>query len=83
MSEHNVEGPKKQDPQSFRMIRNNDETGISGTGVVLEGIVFSNGKCAVTWLSDAPCVTVWDNFEQFRAKHIDSHPDNNTEIEWM
>lgn len=78
-----VKGPKKANPQVFLMNRNHDESGISGTGIVAEGCVFSNGKCVVTWRSDAPCVTVWDTFEQFKSKHIDSHPDNETELIWI
>ncbi len=78
-----VKGPKKPDPQPFLMKRNHDETGMSGTGIVAEGCVFSNGKCAVTWRSSKPCVQVWDTFEAFREVHIDHHPDNDTEIIWL
>lgn len=78
-----VKGPKKPNPQIFLMLRNHDETGVSGTGVVAEGCVFSNGKCAVTWRSAHPCVQIWDSFEQFSAIHIDSHPENETEIVWL
>lgn len=33
----------------FHLVRDDDETGISGTGVVAEGIEFSNGMCAACW----------------------------------
>lgn len=35
----------------FKLLREEDESGISGTGVVAEGVVFSSGKCALGWLS--------------------------------
>lgn len=35
------------DARLFKMIRNNGETGVSGTGVVADGIEFSNGIVAV------------------------------------
>lgn len=36
----------------FHLQRDEDETGISGTGIVAEGVVFSNGWVAMTWLTD-------------------------------
>jgi len=35
----------------FYLARDVDETGVSGTGRVAEGCQFSNGKCALTWLT--------------------------------
>lgn len=35
----------------FHLQRNHDETGVSGTGCVAEGVKFSNGRCALTWLT--------------------------------
>ena len=34
----------------FYLKREEDESGISGTGRVAQGFVFDNGKVAVTWL---------------------------------
>lgn len=36
----------------FHLQRNVDATGISGTGKVAEGVVFSNGWVAMTWLTE-------------------------------
>lgn len=36
--------------KKFIMIRVNDIGGVSGTGHVMDGIEFSNGKVAVAWL---------------------------------
>lgn len=77
-----MEGPKKLDPQPFTIVRNGDETGISGVGPVADGIIFPSGRCVVEWRGATPCIQVWDSFEAFKKVHIDSHPDNNTEIIW-
>ena len=45
----------------FYLNRVEDESGISGTGRVAQGFIFDNGKVAVTWLSEHPSVTVYDN----------------------
>lgn len=42
----------------FHLQRNVDETGISGEGRVAEGCMFSNGWCAMTWLT-AHTSVVW------------------------
>lgn len=64
------------------MIRNNDESGVSGTGIVIEGIIFSTGRTVVQWLV-APCsVAIYESFADFRAIHIDSHPTNRTVLLW-
>ena len=53
----------------FYLKRDNDESGISGTGRVAQGFVFDNGKVAVTWLSEHPSVTVYDSLGEVTAIH--------------
>jgi hypothetical protein len=53
----------------FYLARKEDESGISGTGRIAQGIVFDNGKVALTWLSDHPSVTIYDNLGEVRAIH--------------
>jgi hypothetical protein len=36
----------------FHLHRDVDETGVSGTGVVAEGVEFSDGTAALRWLSE-------------------------------
>ena len=68
----------------FEMTRHADESGVSGTGKVLEGIVFSDGTTVVRWTvpNKANSTAIYDNFEDFKAIHIDSHPTNETELAW-
>ncbi len=53
----------------FYLHRKEDESGVSGTGRIAQGIVFDNGRVALTWLSDHPSVTVYDNLGEVRAIH--------------
>jgi hypothetical protein len=58
-----------------------DETGISGSGKVLEGCVFSDGECIIRWLSPTSpghSTAVFDSFGLFMSIHIAPHPDNKT-----
>lgn len=64
------------------MVRNSDETGVSGTGVVLDGVVFPNGMVSICWRSQTPSVTFFRSFVEFKHVHIDAHPTNDTEVHW-
>ena len=41
----------------FHFFRHEDASGVGGTGVVAEGVEFTNGWCAVRWLSQTSSVT--------------------------
>lgn len=64
----------------FKVIRNQDESGISGTGHVIDGVVFDDGTTVIKWLSDRSSIAIYKTFEDFKFLHIDSHPTNDTEI---
>jgi len=53
----------------FYLKRTEDESGVSGTGRVAQGFIFDNGKVAVTWLSEHPSVTIYDNIGEVHAIH--------------
>lgn len=53
----------------FHLQRDVDVTGISGTGRVAEGVVFSNGWCALTWLTEHTSVVFYPGIEHVRAIH--------------
>jgi len=82
-SQSSVTEPITLPPQAFVMVRKSDETGISGTGVICEGTIYSNGKVTTCWTSQTPAVHVWDSFKAFKSVHIDPHPDNGTEIRYF
>jgi hypothetical protein len=64
----------------FNLVRDDDETGISGTGVVAEGIEFSNGMCALCWLTAMHSVAVYPNVRQLEAIH--GH-NGRTRVDWI
>ena len=56
--------------RTFRLIRDVDVTGVSGTGVVAEGIEFTDGRCAIRWIVGEHRSTVaWDSITSVHAIH--------------
>lgn len=53
----------------FHLVREEDISGVSGTGVVAEGIEFTNGMCAVGWLGSTPSVNIYQNMKCVNAVH--------------
>jgi hypothetical protein len=53
----------------FVLERHEDETGTSGVGTVAEGVVFSNGKVALTWFSHYGAVNVYDSIQVVEVLH--------------
>lgn len=69
----------------FELIRKHDVTGVSGSGKVLQGIVFDSGVCVVHWLKPVPgeSVSVFKTFNVFKKIHVDSHPENESQIDFI
>ena len=74
----------------FYMVREADESGVSGTGRVLDGILWANGWLNIMWRTDLDpmkrglsSITFFDSFQAFESIHITSHPTNNTKIVWV
>lgn len=54
----------------FNLVRDEDVTGISGTGVVAEVVEFSNGKTVVQWIAgDHQSTVVWDSLHDVEVIH--------------
>ena len=68
--------------RAFLLVRDEDVTGVSGTGVVAEGVEFTGGAVALRWLSDWPTSVVFHDrgIESVRAVH--GHG-GRTRIEWV
>jgi len=58
-------------PWLFTLVRDEDVTGVSGTGVVAEGVEFTGGVVALRWLSDWPTSVVFHDkgMESVHAVH--------------
>jgi len=70
-------------PKFFTMFRKNDESGVSGAGRVLDGVIFHTGIVVVCWRTRVSSVCVYDSFDHFKAIHIDAHPMNKSNIVWL
>jgi hypothetical protein len=55
----------------FHLQRNEDATGISGTGRVAEGVVFSTGWVALTWLTEVNSLVFYPSMAN--VQHIHGH----------
>lgn len=53
----------------FYLDRLKDVSGVSGTGRVAEGIMFSDGSVAVRWPNAKGSTTVWSSIEDAEAVH--------------
>lgn len=63
----------------FHLQRDIDSTGVSGTGVVAEGVEFSCGRVALTWMSCYGAVNVYDCMAV--VEHLHGHQ-GNTKVVW-
>lgn len=74
--------PKK--PRLFYLLRKSDVTGVSGPGVIAEGVQFTNGTVVFRWISDRASLTVFPREEGgidgVREKH--GH-DKRTVVVWL
>jgi hypothetical protein len=75
------------EPRLFTLIRKQDATGVSGTGRVLDGVVFHTGQVVICWRSDLrqddpgySSISVYPSWEAFEHVHIDPHPINEAEV---
>lgn len=65
--------------RTFHVYRDEDVSGISGTGLIAEGVLFSNGKVVTNWLSMHKIVEFSDSMAEWQAVH--GH-DGKTRVVW-
>ena len=68
--------------RAFTVYRDDDQTGVSGTGVVIEGVKLASGQAVIHWLYPPPRggIAIFDSMDDFIKVHISSHPANKTII---
>jgi hypothetical protein len=66
----------------FVLQRDHDVSGVSGTGVVAEGICFSSGRVALEWLSQWPTSVVFHERGMESVEAIHGH-NGATRIVWL
>jgi len=64
----------------FILLRHKDTSGISGTGVVAEGVQFTDLTVAMRWRSGDPSTVIYDNIGQVERNH--GH-NGNTEVVFL
>jgi hypothetical protein len=64
----------------FQFKRVEDETGISGTGIVAEGAVLSSDKVVVSWLTKIPTISIYERMAD--AEFLHGH-DGKTKTIWL
>lgn len=67
-------------PRRFQLIRDRDATGISGTGIVAEGIEFRDGTCVYKWTTTPSTMQRADRIED--VEHIHGHSGATT-VRWV
>ena len=55
--------------RTFELHRSEDATGTSGTGVVAEGVEFSDGTCALRWLTETRSTTFYYGLRALEKIH--------------
>jgi len=53
----------------FKMVRDVDVTGISGTGVVATGVEFDDGTVVIRWQGERPSTVIWASLRDAVAIH--------------
>lgn len=64
----------------FNLVRREDVSGVSGTGIVAQGIEFDNGKASMCWLGTYHTIENADNIHVIERIH--GH-DGRTTISWI
>jgi hypothetical protein len=64
----------------FYLVRDEDISGVSGCGVVAEGVCFSTGRAVLVWVTVYRSVAIYDSMECLVSIH--GH-DGKTRIVWL
>ena len=67
----------------FELHRDIDETGVSGTGVIAEGIEFADGSVALRWLSDWPTSVVFHDRGIRSVEAVHGHGGKTRIVFWV
>lgn len=64
----------------FELHRHKDVSGVSGVGVVAEGVQFHDKQVVVSWFGKHHCISVWPSIKDVKAIH--GH-EGKTEVVWL
>lgn len=66
----------------FYLRRMKDETGVSRTGRVLEGVLCQDGKVFTQWRPPHSTMGIYNSLDEFITIHVRAHP-SCSEIVWV
>lgn len=55
--------------KEFYLERVVDDSGVSGTGKIAEGVLFENGWCALNWLTKYKSLGIYPSLDELLAIH--------------
>jgi hypothetical protein len=77
-------------PKLFTLVRTNDPSGISGTGRVLDGVIFHTGQVVTCWRTDLnvkdkgtdaySTIGIYPSYEAFLHVHVKPHPGGSNDV---
>ena len=67
-------------PRPFALCRDQDVTGVSGTGTVAHGVQFADGTTVLRWMGASPSTVVWGSLDD--AMKVHGH-DGKTRLVWL
>lgn len=53
----------------FNLVRKRDISGVSGVGIVAEGVEFHDGQCVISWFGQYHSVCVWPTIDDIIKVH--------------
>lgn len=78
------------EPRTFTLIRRVDESGVSGTGRVLDGVVFHTGQVVICWRTDLDgdekgfsSLAIYPSWDAFLHVHVVPHTAGSAEIRFL
>lgn len=67
-------------PRCFHLVRDEDVTGVSGTGVVAEGVLWTDDTVTLRWFGEHSSIAVWRTLAD--AEVIHGH-NGATRVVWL
>lgn len=67
-------------PRRFKLVRSEDESGVSGTGEVAHGVEFNDGVCVLRWMTKYRSTTFYNSI--FELEKIHGHS-GKTVVVWF
>lgn len=55
--------------KTFKLVRNKDISGVSGTGVVAMGALFPSGRCVIEWVGNVKSIEILPTLDDLISIH--------------